>query len=957
MQKRQKMKRNKNILRRGILTFFMIGLCSFYSCSKYKTMNNGIVLRLKEGALKLQVCSDRIVRVVYDPSGRFRLRKSLVVTKDWGKVRFEVRAKKDVVEIGTDKIVIQANRETGVVSFYDSRGRLLLQEDPERPRAMSTAHVLGEETYHGQQNFKFSAGEGLYGLGQLQDGIMNYRSHEVVLTQANTIAVVPFLISTRNYGILWDNYSKTKFSDTKTGSFFWSEVADAIDYYFIAGSNLDDVIRGYREATGPAPLFGKWAYGYWQSKERYRTGEELMSVVREYRRRNIPIDNIIQDWLYWGDEDDWCAMRFDENKFPDAAGMIEQIHQKYNMHFMLSIWPVLGNKTEIYEEMKAKGYLYKPIHWTKGRVYDAYNEDARRIYWRYVDQGLFSKGVDAFWMDATEPEIEEAGEIYIKRAGRNALGTMARYLNTYSLLTTKGVYEGQRSVTSDKRVFILTRSAFAGQQRYAAATWSGDIVSDWKVFRNQISAGLNFCMAGIPYWTTDIGAFYVKQNGAFEEGCKDPAYQEMYVRWFQYGAFCPIFRSHGTHTPREIWQFGEPGSWPYETLLKYDRLRYRLLPYIYSLAWKVTSEGYTLMRGLPLDFGEDSNVHAIDDQFMFGPGLLINPVTEHMYYGEDYINEVIPLDRLYAADGRQGGLTINFFNGENFDTPVAKDFQKSAEFNAWGEGMPKGLNETKYSIRWTGEVKSKGAGQYEFWLSIDDGMRFLLDNKLLVDEWGNQGGKTHKIKVTLKADTNYKIRIDYVNRKYGTNLRLAWRTPEMIIPRYHPDRVKKRTLYLPQSKGWFDFWTGEQVEGGKTVDREAPIGIMPIYVKAGSIIPMGPKIQYTTEKPADPIELRVYTEADAEFVLYEDDNDNYNYEKGIYATIPIKWDERTQALSIGQREGKFPGMLEKRTFQIVWVSKNHGVGLETPQKPDVVVIYDGSPLKVMRRPDPLRNDR
>jgi alpha-D-xyloside xylohydrolase len=941
--------------RRAFATLFVV-LVGLFSAGCGRTSpertSNGVVVRLAQGALKLELHSARTVRVVFDPTGRFDPRPRLVVRTEPSTVRFDLRPIDDGVELKTAALVVRVQGKTGAVSFHDLHGGLLLRENPARPRAVTPAVVLSEATHAVRQNFLLSADEGLYGLGQYPDGVMNYRGHDVTMTQSNGTVVVPFLVSTRRFGLLWDNYSKTKFHDGPDGCSFWSEVGDVVDYYFIAGADMDDVVRGYRQLTGAAPLFAKWAYGYFQSKERYKTGQELIDVVSEYRRRGLPIDTIVQDWRYWGGEDQWSGMRFDEGTFPDAAGLIAKLHQQYHAHLMISIWPVLGRKTDIFDEMKSKGHLFEPEHWTKGRVYDAYSKEARDIYWRYVRDGLFAKGVDAFWMDATEPEFQDAGEPYIKAARRNALGTMARYLNTYSLMTTGGVYEGQRATTGDKRVFILTRSAFAGQQRYAAATWSGDITADWSVLRNQVAAGMNLSMAGIPYWTTDIGAFYVTRQGIFDEGCRDPAYREMYVRWFEFGAFCPIFRSHGTSTPREIWRFGEPGSWSYDALRKYDRLRYRLLPYIYSLAWEVTNAGYTLMRGLPMDFPDDLAVRAIGDQFMFGPSILVSPVTEHMYYGEDAASETIPSQNLYTADGQRGGLTAAFYNGANFESLVAQRVQDSAAFEAWGEGMPSGLAETTYCIRWTGEIQSQAAGTYEFWLSLDDGARMWLDGRLLVNDWGKQGGKTYKVKVPLRADTRYALKIEHGNKKYGTEMRLGWRTPGMKRVVYDPSRVQTRSVYLPGTGGWTDFWTGERLDAGTAVDRAVPIDVMPLYVRAGSIVPLGPHLQWAEERRADPIELRVYPGADASFTLYEDEGDSYRYERGARALIDLHWNDQTRCLTIGERKGSFPGMFARRTFDVVWVRPGHGTGVDPEKVPDAVVQYEGQARPVCRQDHP-----
>lgn len=784
---------------------------------KYERTGDGIVLKQQTGTLKLQVLTDNIIRVLYSPADSFPARKSLVaVEKTRPAVNWRLEADENSASIATGRIKAKVSLKTSTVSFFDSNGNLILSE-PDGGRTMTPAAVSGENTYNAEQVFDTPGGQGLYGLGQYQDGIMNYRNRDVLIVQANTISVVPFLLSTKGYGILWDNCSETKFRDGGGKTAFWSEVGDAIDYYFVYGPDADTVVAGYREITGPAPMFAKWAFGYFQSKEKYNTADELISVVKEYRDRGLPLDVIVQDWWYWG-KYSWNAMKFDEANYPDPAGTIDELHNKYNAHIMISIWPKFGVVTDVYKDMASRGWLYNVPSAPEQGTYDAFNEDARLLYWKYANDGIFSKGMDAWWMDATEPEItsaktQESTMAAIKEAGHCALGTTARYLNAYSLMSTQGVYENQRKTTDAKRVFILTRSAFAGQQRNAAATWSGDIEAEWGVLRNQISAGLNFSMAGIPYWTTDIGAFFVRYAG----GCRNDEYKEMYVRWFQFGAFCPLFRSHGTHTPREIWRFGEPGTWAYDTLAKFDNLRYRLLPYIYSLAWKVTSEGYTIMRGLPFDFSSDTNALNIDDQFMFGPAFLVNPVTRPMYHKEKL-------------------------------NPIAK---------------------------------------------------MIKDTK-------------SEVEVEIMTD----------------------------------EKTKNRNIYLPQAAGWYDFWTGNRLDGGRTIQAPAPIDIMPLYVKAGSIVPMGPKLQYATEKPADPIELRVYPGADASFVIYEDENDNYNYEKGVYATIPIEWNDAGRKLTIGDRKGSFPGMLESRTFNVVVVREGHGAGVEPAEKPDRTAAYAGKAITV-----------
>ena len=790
---------------------------TFVSCNKHsivKPTDNGFTLQLEDGSTHIHFYSDKIVRIVHAPTNEISKRESLVVIKSMESVHIEYRETEDFYEIESDSLLIMVNRQNGQCLFLDHEGAILLKE---KQSIFQPDTVMFDACSNITQQFELNDNEAIYGLGQHQDGIMNWRGHEVTLVQTNVHAVVPFLVSTRNYGILWDNYSKTIFRDHDEGAEFWSEVADQIDYYFITGTSLDDVIAGYRDLTGQAPMFGKWAFGYWQSKERYVDAEDLTNIASEYRKRSIPIDNIVQDWRYWAlydpnDPDNsrqsakdlWSSMQFHPTTYPDPAQTIAEIHDQYNMHFMISIWPTVGRETQLFDVLNAGGYLLPPETWSAAYLYDAYSEDARNIYWKNIKDGLMRYGIDALWMDGTEPELGDQhyfddSERLIKKFGNNDMGSMARYLNTYSLMTTKGVYENWRRDFPEKRVFILTRSGFAGQQRNAAVTWSGDINATWPVLRNQISAGLNFSMAGVPYWTMDIGAFFLHgHDRGYGEGTyqshEEQSYRELYVRWFQFGAFCPIFRSHGTHTPREVWRFGEPGSITYESLLKFDHLRYRLLPYIYSTAWKVTNEGYTMMRGLAMDFSHDERVLEINNQYLFGPSILGRPVTDEQYFP-------------------QSGIA----------------------------------------------------------------------------------------------------------------------TPE----------VKGVETYLPAGNTWFDFWNGKQYEGGQTVWRPTPLNIMPLYVKSGSIIPMGPFKQYATEKPEDPIELRIYPGADGSFVLYEDENDNYNYEKGQFATIQFLWNENEQTLTIGKRVGDFSGMLKIRTFNVIVVKENHGVGEGITEISDRDVSYNG----------------
>jgi len=752
--------------------------------------------------LKIETYGQKIVRVVKFPVGDMKSKKSLSVILRQGGSAINRKETQSEIVLTTPKLKIKVNKLTGKIVFFDLSNRLLLSESTEKPVFIPTTDINGK-SYKIKQVFKLSDAEALYGLGQDQRGIMNYRSHSVLLKQRNMYVANPFLLSSKGYGLLWDNTSVTTFADGINGASFESEIGDCIDYYFVYGGTADGTISAYRELTGASPMYGKWVFGLWQCRERYQSQDEITGVVDTYRALKVPLDNIVQDWRYWGmEEKDWNSTAFGNPDFPDPKEMIDKIH-KNHAHVMISVWPSFGNNTVIYNELNQNKMLFDFKTWPstdKVKVYDAFNEKARAIYWKYMNKNLFSIGMDAWWLDATEPEQgDRQGKI---DSTQTAIGSFMRFGNAFPLETNKGVYENQRKTSSDKRVFILTRSAFTGQQHYGASTWSGDIDGNWQVFHNQIAAGVNFSLSGIPYWTTDIGGFWVRPE-LYPTGVADPAYQELYVRWFQFGTFSPLFRSHGTNTPREIYQFGKKGYWAYDVQEKYINLRYRLLPYIYSQSWRVTTEGASIMRGLVMDFPTDTTALNVANQYMFGPSFLVTPVSKALY--------------------------------------------------SWQKGN---LWETDFST------------------------------------------------------------------------------------------TKSTSVYLPKSQGWYDFWTGEKYTGGKNILKQTPMDILPLYVKAGSIIPMGPTMQYATEKKEDPIELRIYTGADADFTLYEDENDNYNYEKGVYSLIPIHWNETKKILTIGRRKGEFPGMLDKRVFKIVIVHDNFGVGGTEVDKPSSEVVYSGESLKV-----------
>jgi alpha-D-xyloside xylohydrolase len=916
----------------------------------YEKQADGVLFEIKKQKetdpqwMKIQVCTEDIIRVIAAPEKSFSSRPSLMVDKTrWEAVPWSVNEKGEWVEISTSDITVRVQAKTGAVAFYDAKGRLLLQERADGGKIITAAEVLGEHTFHIQQLFDSSEDEALYGLGAHQNAVMNYKGHDVDLWQYNTVDVIPFLVSSKNYGILWDNNSHTRFGDirdfqslstlklygkdgaeggltaeyfkdpafqslfisrsepkiehefidvndkfpegfqqnvaavrwtgelesresglhkfrlyssgyikmwlngkivadswrqnwlpwthlpqlemeagkrypikiewvhsggyiglkyldpekveNKNGLSLYSEVADQIDYYFILGDNLDQVIHGYREITGKAPMMPKWAMGLWQCRERYRTQEELLSVVGEFRKRHIPLDNIVQDWFYWK-EDQWGSHEFESTRYPDPEGMVKELHNDLHTHIMISVWPKYYVGTKHFDEFKQKGWLYMR-NVEKGQrdwvgpgyistFYDPYSEGARDLFWKQINARLFAKGFDAWWLDCTEPDIQSnlSRTETILRQGPTAMGTAARYANTYSLMNTKGVYEGQRRTNPDQRVFILTRSAFAGQQRYPAATWSGDIAARWYDLKAQIPAGLNFCLSGIPYWTTDIGGFAVEPRYEHPNDSDLDEWRELNTRWFQFGTFCPLLRVHGQFPYREMFNIAPDSHPAYQSILAYDKLRYRLMPYIYSLAGMVTQRDYTIMRALVMDFSHDRNVFNIGDQFMFGPALLVNPVTEY--------------------------------------------------------------------------------------------------------------------------------------------------------------KARTRQVYLPAGTGWYDLKSGQHFKGGQTIQADAPYTDIPLFVKEGSILACGPDLQYTTEKPADPIRLFVYTGADGSFTLYEDENVNYNYEKGKFSVVPLSYSEKEHILTIGKRQGEFPGMLETRKFEIVWIGDRKPSGLDFQSEPDAIATYNGT---------------
>lgn len=744
----------------------------------------GVKVETQATCVELECFSPSIIRVKKYPAGQMPEKQSLSVVMQPESVKYKLQEADNRVTLTTSELIVSLDIAKDQINFTDRKGKLLLTE-----KASSAGFVpfndAGKSTYRVRQSFLLDTDEAIYGLGQHQQGRMNQRNQTVFLQNVNTEICIPLIHSIKGYGLFWDNYSATTFTDNEQGMTFDSAVGDLCDYYFVYGGSADKVVAGLRDLTGQAPMFPLWTFGYWQSRERYVGQDELVGVVQKYRDLKIPLDGIIQDWRYWGeDHKNWNAVEFRNPKFSDPRKMLEDVHH-LNAHAIISVWPSFGPETGIHAELKKANKLmaHETFPQDNGvKVYDAYDPVARDIYWKYMNKNMLSIGMDGWWLDATEPEhspIREEDYNY-----QTYLGSFRKVRNAFPLVSVGGVYDHQRQATSDKRVFILTRSAFAGQQRYAAQAWSGDVVGDWGVLRSQISAALNLSLIGIPYWNSDIGGFYAANN--FPTGVKDPAFHELYVRWMQFATFTGMMRSHGTNTPREIFNFGNRGYWAFDAQEKMINLRYRLLPYIYSTSWDITSNGGSLMRPLFSDFPTDKKVADLGDEYIFGQSILVAPVT-----------------------------------------------------------------------------------------SV----------------------------------------------------------------------VKSRSLYLPAGIQWIDFWTGEVQDGGREITREAPVDIIPLYVKAGSIIPVGPSVQYATEKSWDDLQIRIYPGADGEFTLYEDEDDNYNYEKGKYTTIRMTWNDKSKRLTIHPCQGNYDGMLQNRNFRIVVVNKQDGLGLDNSSH-TVNVEYKGKKLNI-----------
>ena len=750
------------------------------------------IAALAQPDVKIEFFTPSVVHIV-----KGQPTKSLVIT-----------AKPEQVEVihqgntwKTSELIVKYDPDMKSFTFCTAKGRVLLRE-----QGWSTIRQNLEE-FKVSQTFLLDKDEAIYGLGTIQNGKMNRRGEHKRMEQSNLEDFQNVLQSVKGWGLYWENYSPTQFDDDANGMTFTSEAGSGIDYYFMYGGSADGVIAQMRHLSGDVPMFPLWTYGFWQSKERYKSAAETESIVDQYRALQVPLDGIIQDWQYWGSNYLWNAMDFLSEEFTTGPQLIQNVHAKH-AHFMISIWASFGPQTQQFRELNEKGLLLPIETWPQSglshiwpprmdypsgvKVYDAFSPVARDIYWKHLKR-LYDYGTDAWWMDSTDPDFFNPRESDYAHPVTG--GTWRQLRNAFPLETVRGVYQAQRREGENKRVFIMTRSAFAGQQHYGSNMWSGDVNSSWDMLRKQVPAGLSFSLTGDPNFNTDIGGFFCNAYNTRGPGSapKNPQFQELYVRWMQYGLFCPVFRSHGADAPREIWQFGKKGEPVYDAIEKQIRLRYRLIPYLYSTAWQVTSNNESYLRPLFSDFAQDRRVWDIADEFMFGRSILAAPILDPQYTEE----------KIVRTDAMTG----------------------------WDRKKESGDSSQETVVDWT--------------------------------------------------------------------------------------ETKTASKYLPKGATWYDFWTNKAYKGGQTITLETTFDRVPMFVRAGSILPLGPEMQYVGEKSWDDLEIRVYPGADGSFTLYEDEGDNYNYEKGYYATITFQWNDRSRQLTIGTRQGGYKGMILDRKFTIV----------------------------------------
>lgn len=820
-------------MKKQLLILTALASCMSSWTQNIKETDSGVKFQTASPILNGEIIfySPSIVRVIKYPSAQMPDKKSYPIIKTPEKINIVYKRNGDKIQMKTENMLVTLHSSTGKVTYQTLQGNTLLSEK-ELGTNFTPRKDVTRDAFTVSQAFALQPEEAIYGLGQRQSGAMNHRNQQVHLSNGNTNICIPYFTSEKGYGVYWDNPGISQFSDTPYETSFSSQVGECADYYFMYEDGTQDgVIACIRNLTGNAPMFPLWTMGYWQCRERYKSPDELCEVLDKYRELKVPLDGIVQDWQYWGCDSNWNAMKFmnpryinklddkealrylpngedktakfDKPRFKAPEEMIKYVH-KNNAHLMISVWASFGPWTDQFKELEKMGALLKFETWppkSGAHPYDPFNKDARDLYWRYLSH-LHNMGIDAWWTDSTEPDHLNPKDSDFDLM--TADGSFRSVHNAFPLATNQGVYNNQRAVSNDKRVFQMTRSGYFGQQHYGALSWSGDVVSSWEVLRNQIPAGLNFTLCGIPYWNTDLGGFF---GWEYNNDCTNVAYQELHARWFQWGCFMPLMRNHcSSPMMNEIWRFGKEGDWAYDAQKRFIDLRYRLLPYIYSLTGAVTHENGTIMRPLVMDFATDRKAILLDNEYMFGKNILVCPVTQPLYTKK--------------VEGNKGVATVA--NIAKASSPVQ--------------------------------------------------------------------------------------------------------------------------VYLPKGSKWIDFWTNEMIEGGREISRECPISIMPLYIKAGSILPLGPKVQYTSEKKWNDLDICIYPGANGEFTLYEDEFDNYDYEKGAFTSIRFTWDDANRTLTISDRNGSYPGMLKNRRFNLT-VMKPGKQNAETVMiKADKKVSYSGKKM-------------
>jgi alpha-D-xyloside xylohydrolase len=877
-------------------------------------IDHGILVVSDSVVVKIQPWSARTVRVEAAPGTTVPAKTSMAVFGVPNPVGWKVAEDATTVQLTGKYLHVVVNKQNGLVSFFDADGKLLLGQKSWLFKPARNATRDGLEI---GATFVRQPDEHLFGGGVIGDDLRQPQT-DIPLENDYLQMHIPILYSSLGYGIFWDNASRGKLSTTPDSVTWQATAGDLADFYVMAGPQADDMVAEYRRLTGVAPMFPKWAYGFWFSRNAFHSQQEILDSAKKFREEQIPIDLLVQDYFYWKPDNSqdgaagWGSHRFDPTRYPNPKGMIDTLHDQDHIHFMAVIWPKLNPDTANYRELDKAGGLF-PSHgydWVSPRMrfYDPFDPVARKIYGRQVMDSLLPLGQDAFWMDGAEPEMD-----LDKFASFDSpAGPVSRIMDAFPLMHTTAIYQAQRAVTSDKRVVLLPRSAWAGEQRNAACAWTSDIQQSWHDFTWQIEGLQNYSICGLPYITTDVGGY----NPTPESD------RELFVRWVEWGTFCPIFRVHGVDRPFP-WDYGNEG----ETIIKkFDLLRYRLLPYIYSQAAQVTFDSGTIMRPLVMDFRNDPRAVTQWDEFMFGPSILVCPVYQ---CSRDSVGMV---DDFADQDGKTGGVTAIYIKPDGQQVTARKDLRDGLQFTQGATGDQRGQS----SIRFEGTFTPKTDGPLAFQVDEPHAGGYPVT--------GNLNGQPIQ---SNPLNGDWQFPLFPFQAQAGVPVHFSLET-KMWDPAFQVVRESpmQRNVYLPGKGDWYDFWTGERRVSGQTSKVATPLDMIPLYVRAGTILPMGPVIQYASEKAADPIELRVYRGADGFFKLYEDEGDDYNYEKGVYSEIPITWNESRQILTIGKRKGSFPGMLTKRTFDVIWVGEGHGVGEQVTEKIDAEVSYHGRTVTI-----------